>query len=222
MGRPPGPSGDFKTNSSHGNFNRKIPSGDENDTSTSGRKVVPAEQRKGQWSAQPRVYTSPGDIIYQGAGQDSGSQSTLRPLSSPKYIPHYLQLPPPGYLAQMHLPVSSAMPVPASSLAGPPSASSVHGTHHSSSSGESFPSRTNSYLSMQEPRILPSALPATVPLMVSVAPSGEGATSHIAGFPVHEEEQREHWRSPLEVRSLSPAFIDFCYLGYTTFSSNLF
>lgn len=203
VGRPPGPSGDFKTNSSHGNFNRKVPSGEENDASTSGRMSAPSEQRKGQWPAQQRA--SPGDPTYQWDGVDSGSQSMLRPVPYPKYIPPHLQSQSHGYPAQMHLPVSSAMPVPASSIGGPPSAPSVN---HSSSSGESFPRWTNSHLSIPEPVLSTSALPATKSLRISVAPLREGATSHNAGFSPHADEQREHWRSPIEVIFL-PAFVTF-------------
>lgn len=199
VGRPPGPSGDFKTNSSHGNFSRKVPSGEENDASTSGRTSAPSEQRKGQWPAQQRAPS--GDPTHHRNGLDSGSQSISRPVAYPKYIPPHLQH---GHPAQMHFPVSSAMPVTASSIGGPPSAPSVN---HSSSSGESLPKWTNSHPSMPEPVPSTSALPATKSLRISVASSREGATSH-AGFSPHAEEQREHWRSPIEVIIL-PAFVTF-------------
>ena len=209
MGRPPGSLSDSKTSTSHRNSNRKLSSGDENDTSTSGRKSASSEESKttyGKWVPSQRVYTSPGDTSYQGNSQDSGNQSILQPLPYPKPpFPHFppLQLPPHIYPNQMHLPVSSAIPVPVSSSSGPPSASSLHSSHHSPSSGESFPSRTNSYVALQVPPILPPALPATSSCMVSVAPAGDGASSHVAGFSPRPEEQWDHWRSPIEVSSLA-------------------
>ncbi|KAG0584921.1 hypothetical protein KC19_3G244400 [Ceratodon purpureus] len=204
VGRPPGSLSDSKTSTSHRNSNRKLSSGDENDTSTSGRKSASSEESKttyGKWVPSQRVYTSPGDTSYQGNSQDSGNQSILQPLPYPKPpFPHFppLQLPPHIYPNQMHLPVSSAIPVPVSSSSGPPSASSLHSSHHSPSSGESFPSRTNSYVALQVPPILPPALPATSSCMVSVAPAGDGASSHVAGFSPRPEEQWDHWRSPIE------------------------
>ena len=206
VGRPPGPSGDSKTSSSHRNSNRKLSSGDENDSSTSGRKTASSEESKttfSKWVPHQRIYTSPSDISHQGNSPDSGNQNMLQPFPYPKLYPPFLQLPTHIYPPPMHLPVSSAVPIPASSSAGPPSASSLLSTHHSPSSGDSFPSRTNSYVAMQIPPTLPPAMPPTSSCMVSVAPSGDSASSHIAGFSPHAEEQWEHWRSPIEVRSLA-------------------
>lgn len=202
VGRPPGPSNDCKTSSSHRNSNRKLPSGDENDTSTSGRNT--SEESKGtysKWVPHQRVYTS-GDVSYQGNSQDSGNPNMLQPLPYQKPFP-FLQLPSHIYPAQMQLPVSSAIPVSASSSAGPPSGSSLHSIHHSPSSGELYPGRANPYVAMQIPPILSPALPATSSCMVSVVPSGGGANSYIPSFSPHTEEQWEHWRSPIEVRSLA-------------------
>lgn len=192
-----GPSGEFKTNSSHRNFLSKTSSDDETATFISGR--VATEESKTTYNdgvIHQKDPTFPGDNSYQGHNQDRGSHTMSQSLLYSNLAPH-VQLLPYVHPVQMHLAVPSAIPIPVLGLAGPPSASSFRAIHLSSPSGDSALNRATSHPPMQI-SCMPSTFSATPAYTISVGTLGDSAGSHIGGFSFHAEEQLEQRRSPLE------------------------